>query len=83
MVAFVTYIHSLKLNWIYIPNVSSGKGRLKSLEGAFRICNKSIGERKFGNHSVKKDGTQLTELAALARQVHMCMCAYMQICIHA
>ena len=46
----------------------TGKGALKSLEGAFRICNKSIGERKFGAHAVKRDGTPVTNLEALARQ---------------
>ncbi len=28
----------------------------------------SIGDRKFGNHSVKRDGTQIAELDYLARQ---------------
>ena len=48
--------------------LADGKGELKSLEGAFRICNKSIGERKFGAHAVKKDGTPVEDIELLARR---------------
>lgn len=47
---------------------AGGKDALKSLEGAFRICNKSVGERKFGAHTVRRDGTTVTDLDKLARQ---------------
>ena len=47
---------------------ASGKGPLKSLEAAFRICNKSIGERKFGEHAIKKDGTPIHNIPEIARK---------------
>ena len=68
---------------------ADGATALKSLEGAFRICNKSIGDRcvcafvcvctkrsffgsigdrKFGRHVLKKDGSPIEDLGGLERR---------------
>ena len=42
--------------------LQEGEGWVQALQGAFRICRKSVGERRYGQHATKKDGTPVDEL---------------------